>query len=327
MKLSRINLALALILLALVALDGITWPRAQDAREVLPLFEPWAPGQVTTIRVEQGEQGNYASDPDLLVQLDGAGVYRLPDHFGYRARERAVMFLINGIASLNSMDLLSEDAASHATYGLTDAKAARVRLQDADGTILADLLQGDKAPGGRAFYVRRSDSDQVYRAPNFIRQPIRGNLLTWIESRWCTMDMDLLRSIEISGSAGGAPVVLTREKGSRQVWKDAAGEPVAGSQVQLFLRAVGLVTIKGVVGEGSVQPQAGQAPFHIRLTHVGGVSWQGRVGLAQEGQDREGSIQLSAPTSDDPSATRSYRLLLSPAASATVQNRLEKLLE
>ncbi|MCP5024521.1 MAG: DUF4340 domain-containing protein [bacterium] len=286
MRLSRTNLVLAIILLALVALDGITWPRAQAVREVLPLFEPWAPGQVTTIRVDQGEQGIFASDSDLLVQLDDAGTYRLPNHFGYPARERAVAFLVNGLASLNSMDLLSEDPASHATYGLTQEKGVRIRLEDKTGKVLADLLQGDKAPGGRAFYVRRFDSDNVFRAPNFIRQSIRGNLLTWIDSRWCGLDADLVQAIEVSAPAGGAPLVLIREKGSRQIWKNAAGEQVSSSNVQVFLRALGLVTIKDVAGEGNVEAAGGGGRLTYdlprRAVQFGRVAWEppgkGRTG-------------------------------------------------
>ncbi len=325
MKLTRTNLVLAVVLLALVALDGITWPRAQAVREVLPLFEPWAPGQVSTIRVDQGEQGLFASDPDLLVQLDDAGTYRLPNHFGYPVRERAVAFLVNGLASLNSMDLLSEDPASHATYGLTQEKGVRIRLEDETGKVLADLLQGDKAPGGRAFYVRRFDSDKVFRAPNFIRQTIRGNLLTWIDSRWCGLDANLVQAIEVSAPAGGDPLVLTREKGSRQIWKDAAGEQVSSSNVQLFLRALGSVTIKDVAGEGNVEVAGGVAPLDIRLTQAGGRVWQGRMGAAREGLDREGSILLSDQGSGAASATRWFRLMLSPIASSAVQSSLNKL--
>ena len=93
MKWSRLNVVLAAVLLALVALDGITWPRAADVRAVLPLFAAWEAEQVATIRIEQGEQGTFMEDPDLLVQRDASGVFRLPEHSGYPARLRAVHLL------------------------------------------------------------------------------------------------------------------------------------------------------------------------------------------------------------------------------------------
>ncbi|MBL4771556.1 MAG: DUF4340 domain-containing protein [Planctomycetes bacterium] len=200
---------------------------------------------------------------------------------------------------------------------MSEEKAVRIRLEDAQGNVLADLLQGDKAPGGRAFYVRRMDSDKVYRAPNFVRESVRGRLLVWIESRWCTLDTDLIQSIELTDSKGGEPVVLTREKGSRLVWRDAAGEQVPKSRVHLFLRALSLVTIKDVQGPGRVQGDR----LTIRLEQAGGLTWSGSLGLAEEGKDRAGSIVYG----QDASASENFQLLLSPAASKTLQDRMGKL--
>ncbi|MFT5197735.1 MAG: hypothetical protein ACI87O_000376 [Planctomycetota bacterium] len=325
MKLSPLNLILGVLLLALLALDGITWPRATSLREVLPLFEPWAPEQVATIRIEQGELGKFAEGPDLLVQRDDAGVFRLPAHFGYPARERAVTFLINGLASLTSMDLLSEDPASHETYGLTDERAVRILFEDAQGKVLADLLQGDKAPGGRAFYIRRSDSDKVYRAPNFVRESVSGNLLIWIETRWCTLDSDLVQRIELEGLLDSGSLVLTREIGSRSVWKNAQGVDVPNSKVQLLLRALSLVTLKGVTGDDVAPEAAGAGSIRLSLDQAGGATWRGRLLAGSSQGERRASIELPMATDTNPEAIREFELSLSPASVKALEKTLEKL--
>ncbi|MDF1837937.1 MAG: DUF4340 domain-containing protein [Planctomycetota bacterium] len=329
MKLSRLNWTLAVALLGLVALDVVSWPRSEAVRQVLPLFEAWAPGQVASLRIEQGAEGDFAEDPDWLVQRDAEGVFRLPAHHGYPARKRAVDFLIDGVASLNSMDLLSEDPDSHGTYGLKDDQAVRIQLLDEQGQVLADLLQGDKAPGGRAFYVRRSDSDRVYRAPNFVRESVRGNLLIWIESRWCNLDSELVQRIELRGMdpEDGTldSTVLTREKGSRIVWKAASGETVAKSKVQLFLRALSLVTIKDVTG-GDVSGGTGELPgIQITLTQAGGTTWTGRLldGTSEAG--REASIELPGSPNVESPGKRVFQLLLSPASAGSLEKTLVKL--
>ncbi|MCA9003158.1 MAG: DUF4340 domain-containing protein, partial [Planctomycetes bacterium] len=278
MKLSRWNKVLALCLLALVALDLTTWPREAASRPVEALFVPWEPGAVSTIRVDQGEQSDFAGDGSLVVRRDEMGVFRLPDHFGYPARERAVAFLIDSVASLNTLDLLSEDPASHRTYGLTLDQAVRIRLEDAAGRVLADLLQGNRAPGGRAYYVRRADSDQVYRAPNFAREAVRGSLLVWIESRWCTLDSDLVQRIVWTGPEATDSIELTRQVGSRTVWSDAQGREVVGNRVTQFLRALSLVTIKDVQGISPVGPDSNGGRFTLRVEQAGGAIWTGHWG-------------------------------------------------
>ncbi len=326
MKFSRLNLVLGLALLALVIVDGLTWPRGETAREVLPLFEPWTPGQVATLRVEQGAQGDFAEDGELIVQRDARGVFRLSGHHDYPARPRAVEFLINGVASLNTMDLLSEDPASHGTYGLTGEKAVRIRLVDDQGRMLADLLQGDKAPGGRAFYVRRTDSDRVYRAPNFVRESVRGDLLIWIDSRWCGLDADLIQRIELTGLEPGAsaPSVLVRDKGSRTVWKDGEGKPVPRARIQLFLRALSLVTIKDVTGRQDLSGTEPKAGVRIQLTQAGGTTWTGELhGSSAEGQ--RATIQLPMGTATDPEASASFGLLFPPASVSNLEKTMQKL--
>ncbi len=222
---SRPNLLLAVLLVALIALDLLTLPGQGPARVIGPLL----PGLDTAAAAELELRADGTAP--LVLRRDGED-WVLPATLGYAARTTLAEDLLTRLASLSTLDLVTEDAARHREYGVDQGTLVTVR--DAEGQVLAELLQGDLTPDGRATYGRAPSEDRTYRLPLFA--PVRLDPAWWLDARLLTFEPGLVRRVELV--SGERALVLERDLARVGVWRTPAGDPAAGASVDRLLEAL-----------------------------------------------------------------------------------------
>ena len=304
---SKRNWVLAALLGLLVLVDVFSLPKDAELREAKPLLDAWAPGAVQKVEISD-QEGR------LEVVGNGQGQFTIPGFHNFPARPVVVKNLADGLATLTDLDLLSEDAASHKRYGLTEEQAVRIQLRNGEGAILADLFQGDLAPGARASYVRRADSDRVFRAPNFAQRVVTDPL-PWIEGRWMPLDGSLAKRVSVSSGDLPEALTWTLAAGSRIDWRNAQGEGVSATKVQRLLSALGRVTIQGVESQGTPGWMEDAGTMRIEVELAGGETWSGSLAPEAEG-DPKASVQRGG---------HGYGVVLAPAAVRGVRRSVSRL--
>ena len=323
---SRINWTLAALLLVLVALDVATIPGKAVIREALPLFKAWPADAIQKVLVK--DPGQPEGQVELELQRDAEGVFHVVNAHGYPARGRVMDLLINGIASLTTLDLLTEDQASHARYGLAKEQAVRIRFLDASDKVIADLLQGDIAPGGQASYVRRQDGDQVYRAPMFVRR-VRVDALPWIDARWMGWDRSVLRKIRVHGPGALEGKEWSLLPGTRLQWVDQAGEKVSTAKVRGFQSALERITIQEVTSNVPADWATDKETISIELEQTNGDIWKGRLAppTAGVGGDNATSADALGIANASIELDKTYQLRLAPKATTALHRAIANILK
>ncbi len=304
-------LAIAFVLLC--ALDVATWPRQEAAREAQPLFAPFTVDQA--VRVEVQHPSAPEGERELLLTRHSDGHWVMENHHGFPVRAQLTESLLQGLATLTTLDLLTEDEASHARYGVQEGQGVRLRVTAEDGRVLADLFQGDLAPGGRARYVRRFDGVAVYRAPHF-DQRAPAAWAPWADSRWMPLDKDLVQRITIEGAADEPVREWSLQPGSRLQWQNAQGEIVPRTRVEALLTALSRITLREIHGAGSASWEGEPGALSLRLELAGGLRWSGQ--LAPEAA--ESDTTNATPATVDRHGR--FRVGLAPKATAALRQAL-----
>lgn len=253
MKLTPMNLGLLVAVLALGLVELLSGGGRAAEREIEKLFPLFTSDAAQRIEVA-GPEGTLR-----LHRTDGAWV--CSERFDYPAREDFTRKILNAMASLTTIDLLSTDAGSHKDYGL-DQKTTRVRVWGEGDDLLVDLIQGKDVPDGLACYVKRFGGDEVYRAPVLTRIPSAQTI--WLESRWFLFEPGFVRKIEVTGADLPTPVVIEREVG-RSRWHKG-DDNVALGRVDSFFAALQGLLVEDVVA-GRADPEAlGEVVLRVELT-------------------------------------------------------------
>ncbi len=228
------NLVLALVLAALVAanvlLGGET--RVRVPRELFPAFLP-----KDALRVEIE-----TPDGSLVLQRNATEEpWILPGSADYPAREERVGALLDRLAALSDLDLLTEEPARAVDYGLGEG-ASQVSVFGAGDVLLVALEQGDAAPatrGGAAHYVRAAGGPRVVRAPRW--SGLSARPVVWLDTRWVRFEPALLRAleIEVQDQAQDQPQAAKRERRIEREdverWRDDAGQVVRAAPMRAVL--------------------------------------------------------------------------------------------
>jgi len=125
-----------------------------------------------------------------LHLLDGA--WRVKDKLNHPAHLSRLSNLFATLSTLKSSDMVSDNAANHAVYGVDAEHGVRITLRDASGAVLADLMAGnlrgqelipeEAERAILAFYVRRAGEAEVYLSNNYIA-PVTSPS-DWIENKF-----------------------------------------------------------------------------------------------------------------------------------------------
>ncbi|TAH38727.1 MAG: DUF4340 domain-containing protein [Planctomycetota bacterium] len=146
------------------------FPGLEDQRQDIARVEIESAGQRTTL-------------------VRGAGGWVVAEKLQYPADVGRLASLVDTLAGLDDRDTVSVNPDKQETYSVDPAAGTRVRLLDARGLALADLVGGAlrgaaEQAGTEAlleFYVRRADRDEVVLAPEF--RPPPADPADWIEPR------------------------------------------------------------------------------------------------------------------------------------------------
>jgi hypothetical protein len=275
MPLAPRNVVLLLLVLALLALDlstgGVGGP---PARAVGPLFPDLRAEDVQRLVIESPAPDGGRNRVELVRTGDALRPWRVPAAFDHPTWDGAVDELLQVVVALSTIDLLTEDASQHARYGV-DGSGARLVLSGAGETVLADLVQGDTAPGGRATYVRRFGEDAVYRMARLRR--LRADVNGLLDTRWMPHEPALVQTIRLSGADVGEELVLARDPQLLRRWTSHGEELPSLAVGGLLTRLAGL-HFEEVLAAGDA-PLSGLR-LQVELSLSSGVTWVGRFGAA-----------------------------------------------
>lgn len=219
MRVARRNVVLGLALAALVAANLVGPQRSSGpAREIARLNPALVPSEAT--RFELVGAGRAV----VATRVDGRWV--LPDLFDHPADGALLDRVLTRFAELTTLDLLTEDAARHAEYGLEEERAQRVTALGARGEQVLDVLLARSSTSQS--YVRRSGEAAVYGAGAL--PDTSSDVQVW-RAMQALVDVDaaLVTRFELSGPAlgdGAAPRVVARAEGRFDRWLDADGRDV-----------------------------------------------------------------------------------------------------
>lgn len=273
MNLTRLNVAL---LVAVLLLSAWEWTRPGNvgpSREIGDLFPAYHSDLAARVELE---------GPDGATALERVeGEWTCADRYGYPASEGHCARLLNALASLTTFDLMTEDPARHDEYGL-DEGTTRVRVLDAEGRVLADLLQGDDVSGQRASYVRRFGGDPVYRAAALTRIPAEPTF--WLEPRWMPFEPAIVTTVRLGGPEVGEPRRLDRE-GKTHRWT-IEGEQVAPRRVKGLLEALSTLFLEDVVAPRGDVEALGEVALRVEVDLLDGRTLVGELAAEEDGSRR-----------------------------------------
>ena len=251
---SRRNALLGLLLAGLVVLDLLTLPGGGPSRAIGPLL----PGLDVAAAAEVELRAD-GTEP-LVLRREG-GAWTLPSTLGYAAQGSLAEDLLTRLASLSTLDLVTEDPARHREYGVDQGTLITVR--DAEGATLAALLQGGITPDRRATYGRSPAEDRTYRLP--LLSPVRLDPDWWLDARLLTFEPGLVRRVELA--EGDRVLVLERDLARVGVWRTPAGDPASGSSVDALLDALRSTFLSEVVEARPLE----QAAWSVTLVLADGT--------------------------------------------------------
>jgi len=257
MRIARRNLFLAAVLVVLAGTYYALEESAPEERSIGALFPDLATRQPARIVIAKAEE-----EIELVRQGED---WFLPAYLGFLAQTRAVQELLVSATSLTNSDLLAEEAGLHGLYGVGQ-DGLRLRVYDASGSVLADLVQGGLADNvrgqGAATYVRsllEQNPDGVYRAPHFA--PVTLDGMQWLATRWIRLTPPTVTRVVIDGqdlSAGARGRVI--EKNSSGQWSHSGGGDV---QVRAVLDLLGVCSNLFLSSVHAAGPLAGEAALEI----------------------------------------------------------------
>lgn len=254
MKLTPINRVLLVLVILLGGIELLRGGEGQPQREIGRLFPDFFTDQAQRLEIE---------GPDGLVQLEREGeAWVVSNRFGHPAREESAALLLRALASITTLDLLTEDPGRHSEYGLEEGHT-RVRAWNATGDQVVDLIQGNDSPDSRACYVHRLGDAAVYRAAQLSRIPAAPT--RWLDSAWFPFEPSIVKRIEVHSEDLEEPRVLVREE-RRYVWREGE-RVVAKSKVDDLLQSVQSLFLSDVIAEpGDAGSQVPDVALRIELT-------------------------------------------------------------
>jgi len=97
----------------------------------------------------------------------------------FPASEERVGWFLDSMAGLRRSRLVSANPESWTSFGVTDQAKTRIRLSDAAGKSLVDLIVGNSEPGERGSFARLGGSNDVLLLSRSLSNYLDGSLSYW----------------------------------------------------------------------------------------------------------------------------------------------------
>jgi hypothetical protein len=292
MRIAPRNVVLAGVLALLVALQFMGGPQEMPGRETERLLPQLVPSEAVRIEVVAGER--------RVALARVAGEWCLPDLGNFPAERQLVERVLQVLAELTTLDLLTEDPTRHVEYGLDEATAQRLRVTAGGEVLVADLLIG-RAPSGSAF-VRRAGEDAVYGASILPRTS--SDVQGWQRTvALVPLEPTTVLRLELSGAELGAsdPLVLRRDENRYDRWLDAAGQEVPSAKAERLVDVLMKLYVDRVlateVGEDGGTALGLSTPrFTVRVTAAQNQGVERQVEAKIGGTARDGIVPALSST-------------------------------
>jgi hypothetical protein len=144
----------------------------QKRRSEQPLLPGFKKEAVAKIEVS-GDKGTIQverTDKDWRVLIGGSP---------FPASEQRVGWFLDSVAGLRRTRLVSTNPESWASFGVADQAKTRIRLYDAAGKSLVDLIVGNSEPGQRGSFARLEGSGEVVQLCRTLSNYLDGSLSYW----------------------------------------------------------------------------------------------------------------------------------------------------
>ncbi len=144
----------------------------QKRRSEQPLLPGFKKEAVAKIEVanEKGPIKVERADKSWRVLIGGSP---------FPASEERVGWFLDSMAGLRRSRLVSTRPESWASFGVTDQAKTRIRLSDAAGKGLVDLIVGNSEPGERGSFARLEGSNDVLLLSRSLSNYLDGSLSYW----------------------------------------------------------------------------------------------------------------------------------------------------
>lgn len=250
MHISRRNLSLAGVLVLLFLADSLLAPDHRPVRSVGPLLAQLDVQQADRIELRGPDAAA------LVLQRKGEG-WVLPGSLSYPARAELVRTLLDSLASLSTLDLVSSDGTKHDEYGV--GSGTHLRVLDGEGLVLGELVQGDLAPDGSATFGRLPAGDETYRLSGLLG--FRLDAAYYLDARLLSFEPALVAAVRVQTPAG--VVGLLRDPARVNTWRrEESGQPVAATRVERLLTNLRATFLSEVLSD---EPTADLTRFSVEL--------------------------------------------------------------
>ena len=156
----------------------------------------------------------------------------------YAAETAAVTSLLGQVVKIKSATVASKNPKNFDSFEISDAKAVNVKIDDAGGKALAQLLLGKNGPDIFSTYVRAKDALAVYLVPGLLKNMADRELKDWRDKTIWKLNGDRIAQYTVAGDKN-----LWLRKDSTGAWQAvcngrafAAGNDAANYAVQSFAK-------------------------------------------------------------------------------------------
>jgi len=235
-------LILQVLLLLALGLGGDETGAAQ-ARALFPSL-----AEATLARVELQSGADDAGDP-LVIELAGES-WTLPGRDGFPADGSKVDELLDRLKQLQVRRSVVSGSRYHAAFKVdTDDFERRVKLSDAEGNELADLILGS-SPNYRVSHVRSGDDDRVFEARGLSSWDLNPEVGAWIDKDLIIVPAEDVVAVRIENGAGAFELRRDLEDTSGGAWQLVGddGSTLDDSKVDALVRSLAALKLTEPAG-------------------------------------------------------------------------------
>lgn len=173
----------------------------------------------------------------VVLQLSGTDwqVSTPEDTTSYAADSSAVQALLDALAALTTVSMVSHNPGRHALYEVSPETGLRVEALDSAGRTAAVLI-GKNGPNIFSTFVRAADSDNVYLVDGILQGTANKTLNEWRDKTVFKLDPALVRAYTVSGERS-----LSLLKNG-DAWQAGSGETVNAEAAAQVIRTFAWLT-------------------------------------------------------------------------------------
>ncbi|HNS52734.1 MAG TPA: DUF4340 domain-containing protein [Anaerolineae bacterium] len=271
---NRRNQILAgVLVLQLVLVAVLFWPRHKGGAAGQSLFPGVEPGQVTSLKVTQSGR-----EP-VEVDRSGSG-WELAGTDGYPAISGTVTAAIDQIVTLTADRAVATNPSSHKRLKVAEDDYERLAEFELDGGTRHRLFLGT-SPSYGTTYVRVEGQNEVYLA-GLTSSDLGGNPSAWIDTTYLTVTQDLVTGLTLRNRQG--TFEFAKSGTSWTMTGIEVGETLDASKVTTILSTISSLRMVEPLGKAE-KPEYGLAePLAVLEVTTADKTYTLRVGaLAPDG--------------------------------------------